>query len=369
MSPKKSKDEEEKKPPAKATSPVTRRSNAGHGYNNGDGVQPFVNGAASFSLGSGPTFSSSSGGTSILASSAGRNFSTNGRSVMKIAPGAVSSLESDQKSPFAFSPKKKIAAGGLTAFGITASASPAAVSRRTGVVQFAVIGGPNPVIFVKFSPNGFWGEKKMFDALRERQEWLMVLEPCQQVFNYHQNNVPIRNSRGYSVRLFAFFCGTVPENQNLIEMGKYLCENVNNMEGNNTVAVIQRDNLYFANNDVTWSEICGTQTAYEQLLLQASEEASPGFYDRHQALVHHFFRQGTFLPEFARVIDAPNHEILPSRRAEIDPLQVEPPQAADNDAQNMDAVQHLDDLDFDVSNDIRVEDVEGDDEDDDDAEG
>ena len=367
MSPKKSKDEEEKKPPAKGKGPVTRSSNGGRRCNSGEDTEPFMNGGAGISVGNSPSFCPSSGGTATLAGSAGGNFSTNGRSVMKIAPGAVSSVGNIQKSPFAFSPKKKIASGGLTAFGITASASPVAVSRRTGVMQFAVIGGPNPVIFVKFSPNGFWGEKKMFDALRERQEWLMVLEPCQQVFNYHQNNAPIRNSRGYSVRLFAFFCGTVPENQNLVEMGKYLCENVNNMEGNNTVAVIQRDNLYFANNDVTWSELCGTQTAYEQLILQASEEASPGFYDRHQALVHRFFREGTFLPEFARVIDAPNHEILPSRRSEINPLQAEASQVPDNDSHNIDAVQHLDDLDFDVSNDIRVEDVEENDEDDDDA--
>lgn len=218
----------------------------------------------------------------------------------------------DQVPSPSWLPRKK-GPSGLKEFGIKQSMSPSKVSRREGNLQFAFIKGPTPCLLLKFSPNGFWGEKKLFDALRERQPWLMSLEPHPQIFNYHVNNVAVRNARGYSIRVFAFFVGEIPAQEAFVRMGEYICTEVNDMEGNNTTASVDPDNLFFVDGDdgaTVWSDVLGMKQAYEQMLQLAGEDVSEQFYARHTPLVHSFFRSGTLHPELAQTINAPNYEVL-----------------------------------------------------------
>ena len=97
-------------------------------------------------------------------------------------------------------------------------------------------------------------------------------------------------------------------------MGKYISEQVNNMEGNSTKTQIEPRNLFFVdspNGNTVWSDIIGSQKAYELLLQQAGEAAQEGFYDRHMNLIHSFFRTRTFHPDLARMLGAPIDEVIP----------------------------------------------------------
>ena len=198
----------------------------------------------------------------------------------------------------------------LSDFGIKAAAEEDRSNK--GLLQFALIPLPISCLLVKFAPNGFWAEKIMNDALRAKAPWLMPLMPIPITFNFFHKGSPVKNDRGYNIRMFGFNCGNEPEDDALLELGKHICNEINKTEGNNTVCEIQKDRLFFtATRLTTWNEVCGPTFALRHLQEQARESVHRLFYEQHKDLVHAHFAPGTFSPVFAQMTGAPREEIDP----------------------------------------------------------
>ena len=211
---------------------------------------------------------------------------------------------------------------GLATFGITPSKKKD--KTNTGILQFALIPGPEPCMLVKFAPHGCWSEKIMMDSMKKKEHWLAVLDPYWNTFIYMVDNMEVKNARGYGIRLFGFKCGIVPEDEALVAIGNHICSTLNAVPGNSVKVEIDKARLFFTSTRLTtWSYVTGDVFALRHLQEQAGESVNPGFYAEHTDLLHAHFASGALHPDFAMIVGAPRDQIDPVLLAEVEKRQQE----------------------------------------------
>lgn len=322
--------EDKKKPPAKKPAPSLKQSPKSTVADYFPSTPRGTSEGAFASPSTASTISSSSGGTMSVAS------------LPSMPAGVASPSASVLKSLFQVT-KSNDAAKGLAAFGI----KPADKGRNQGessklkVVIIPELGSSASLVF-RCQPDQegtvSWAEKTFFDAVRYKHDWPKTINVESQMLLWFHNNVPIMNPNGFGIRMFVIHCAERPTVANVLQLGQYIIENINEDPTYHGNITIDQDNFFWIPNlkgedKPVWSDIIGVDKAIKELN-RLGGSFVPGFYDGYRDLVHTYFRPHTFSFELARMIHAPLEQVHPElRQANELQIQNEDPMEEDTKAE------------------------------------
>ena len=208
-------------------------------------------------------------------------------------------------------------------FGITGVAPVSRAPDKNSTLKLCIIKGParNGLVY-RLQPNhpsptwNCWPEKVLFDAIRDRKGWVVSLCFHDRVFSWYDHDVPQQNDKGFFVRLFPIFTvGTVPSKQQLLNLGRTICDQLNRSPGNNTTTTVDEESYFWLGGDAVWSDILGSAEALTALFRETNTTfAFPGFYEANAALIHSYFHEGRLTQEIARTLHAPGYDLSPAIR-------------------------------------------------------
>lgn len=218
---------------------------------------------------------------------------------------------------------------GLAAFGIRAAAP--ARQDRNSILKCVLVRGPSTCgIVFRLEPNdpntkgGSWAEKCFFDALRQKQDWVVRLNIHWQCLIWYHEDIQMVNSKGYGVRLFVIYTTEMPAKESVIKLGEFICMQINAMPNNNTTSVVPDEMSFFwIPTHAVWADIIGTAAAFKTLI-ETTGAPSQGFYEKHKNLIHSYFRPHTLTHEIATNLRAPIDQVAPHLRVAAEPPAQEP---------------------------------------------
>lgn len=201
--------------------------------------------------------------------------------------------------------------------------SPVASNRNLSQLKCCVIdGGVNSAILFRFEPIGTWSEKIMYDEIFvHHSAWTTELHFVERKLSWFHNNKAQKNDKNYAVRMFVIdTIEPVKEKENLIELGKHICTQVNGVENNRTVASVPYNEMdyFWIPEGAVWADVIGNDAASKQIIAIIGESnGHDDFYERNKDFIDVYFRSGTYPLNFARQIGARLDEVHPNERYEI----------------------------------------------------
>jgi len=239
----------------------------------------------------------------------------------------------------------------LSAFGMEAVLSapvdrPRDMNNRNSTIHLAVVRGNltpanTNAIIVRFkSANAnpmvnAWSEKVLYDEIKARKEWTNQLNFHDRTLNWYHNNTPMRNERGYFMRLFCIYTkGEPPTRPSLLHLGRHICAQLNAIKGNDTVTTLDEATCFWLDPiNVVWADVIGFDEALKNLMKETSTPLPyDGFYEAHENTIHTYFHQRSLDIEFADILFAPMRELHPSYELTDRTVQTassDPPTSAD----------------------------------------
>jgi hypothetical protein len=211
----------------------------------------------------------------------------------------------------------------LALFGIQGATAPSGVfgADKNGTLKCCVIRGPNRFALVfRLHANhpmffgSYWGDKFFFDSVRERRQWVSNLNISDRILKWYDRDVPQQNTKGFFIRMYVIYAtGNVPPKQNLIDLGKVICEQVNRCVGNNTITTVDKDSYFWGGGSAVWSDVVGTAEAQVLLYRETNVvEPMPGFYEEHKDLILSYYHKGQLPASVGARLHAPVEAIAVS---------------------------------------------------------
>lgn len=232
----------------------------------------------------------------------------------------AATLSPNSKKLYA-NPNKK--SGGLELFGLKASKPQKGPYNNDSRIRACLIKNPHDYsIIFRFenkdpdNTEGSWAEKCMFEAVRKREKWTLELGFDPWALDWFDNDVPQKNSRDYSIRMFVIYCDNCPNDKNLLGLAKHVCERVNSLPGNKTTTTVDEEKFLWVQKGAVWSDVLGTDKALADIIKRAGAP-EPGYYEKHAQLIHCYFHPKTFGLDLARALHAPIEQIHPDEREDL----------------------------------------------------
>lgn len=204
--------------------------------------------------------------------------------------------------------------GGLAAFGIQA-ATPSQPSRDSWLKACLVKGPGSCGIIFRVEPKdsstngGSWGEKCFFDALRQKQDWVLRLNVHSKCLSWYHGDVEQKNSKGYAIRLFVIYATEMPSKDSVIKLGSFICCQINAMPDNNTTTTVADEMEFFwIPRGAVWADVIGTAAAFKTLV-DTHGVPFQGYYEKHKDVIHSYFRPGTLTHDLATKLRAPIEQV------------------------------------------------------------
>jgi len=239
----------------------------------------------------------------------------------------------------------------LSAFGMEAVLSapvdrPRDMNNRNSTIHLAVVHGNltpanTNTIIVRFkSANAnpmvnAWSEKVLYNEIKARKEWTNQLNFHDRTLNWYHNNTPMRNERGYFMRLFCIYTkGEPPTRPSLLHLGRHICAQLNAIKGNDTVTTLDEATCFWLDPiNVVWADVIGFDEALKNLMKETSTPFPyDGFYEAHENTIHTYFHRRSLDIELADILFAPMRELHPSYETTDRTVQTassDPPTSAD----------------------------------------
>lgn len=163
-----------------------------------------------------------------------------------------------------------------------------------------------------------WSEKCFFDALRRHDEWVTRLAFDTNCLFWFENNIPQKNSKDFTTRMFVIRTEDNPSDEQLVRLGHHICAEINKLPNNTTTTLID-ENSYFwiPRGEAVWADIIGIDEALAQLTKKHGHP-HPGYFELHKDTINTYFHSGTYSVPLARALHAPVEEIHPSVRAALE---------------------------------------------------
>ena len=153
---------------------------------------------------------------------------------------------------------------------------------------------------------GHYFEKILGDCIFENKAFTKNLFFDKETYKWVEHGEEQLNHGGYPIKLFVIYSDTYPGEEKLVEMAKYLADELNGLNASRSKVFADEDNLFWGTNPVTWSEVIGPKPAYEKLLENiGTPDGSEAFYHKHKDAIHSYFRIGTLPRLLASVLGAP----------------------------------------------------------------
>lgn len=211
----------------------------------------------------------------------------------------------------------------LSSFGIKlGDSATGARARRDSYLRAAITEPPNTELVFKFDPQdpnfkaGSWSEKILCESIKRRDAWTIDLGFNSTFYPCYYKNEEQKNSKGYTQRMFGIPTQDVPSMENLLAAMEYICEMVNRSPGNNTLASVNKNNIFWMDGKVTWSDIIGRQNACTRLQAQTGP-IGDGYYEQNETLIHSHFPSETLTMEECQLFGAPLEQLHPGLRHSV----------------------------------------------------
>jgi hypothetical protein len=212
-----------------------------------------------------------------------------------------------------------VAVDGLAAFGLK-TAPPSGTStllQQTRANRLRCSPVPEPDVTslafrieaINHPASANWSEKLFCDAVLQGLEWTTRLGFEKKILTWFDNNIPQLNSKGFPTRMLFLKAspGTIVK-ENVVRLGEHICEQLNATEGNTTTTSVDESLFFWPGDDPVWSDIVGADAALTMLMKKTGEASDVGYYARNKAVVHSYFRPGTFSPELADILNIPEDQ-------------------------------------------------------------
>jgi hypothetical protein len=135
-----------------------------------------------------------------------------------------------------------------------------------------------------------WCEKLVAEAAKTPGSWTTEFNINPQSFNWYANDIVQMNSNGYPVRLFHIpVLGQVTEAK-LMRMFSAICTKVNSLKGNNEQLLVNRNELFWLDSPVVWSDVIGTSKAVTMIRFHKGTTYQ-GFYEANEDFILTYFRR------------------------------------------------------------------------------
>jgi hypothetical protein len=214
--------------------------------------------------------------------------------------------------------QQSILKDGLAAFGIKpAIGGRSAFIDKSSTLKCCLIKGTkkSAIIFCVEAndhmwKNGSWSEKCFFDAVCHNEEcWINSINIDGTVLAWFHQNVPQKNLKGYSIRLFIIHMDKeLPPKKNILNLGCYICQQLNVAPGNTITTTLQEHNFFWLPDGAVWSDAIGCNAALLQLIKEKGQPC-PGYYKLHRGVIHMYFHPQTFSLDLARTLHAPIDQV------------------------------------------------------------
>ena len=149
----------------------------------------------------------------------------------------------------------------------------------------------------------------MSDEIKAASSWIEELNFDHICYNWFDKLVQQSNNKGYAIRLFTINIDSAPPTYEvLLEIGKVICDNINNLPENKTVALVDKNDFIWIERP-TWADIIGVDAATRRL----KETIGPfhnELYVEQSEIVHSYFKQDQLPQYLARLIGAPEEKII-----------------------------------------------------------
>lgn len=164
---------------------------------------------------------------------------------------------------------------------------------------------------------GSWSEKVFFEAIWSKPQWVLDCGLHDEVLQWVHNGIPMKNNKGYNVRLFFIKCDNTPQDSMVLEYAQIICAEINQTPKNNTTLLVDEHNFFWIPTDAkpVWRDVVGADKALEMLLDQ--QPWSPKYYQNNKNLVHIYFAPGTLSLDLAKALEAPMDQVHPGAQADF----------------------------------------------------
>jgi hypothetical protein len=225
----------------------------------------------------------------------------------------------------------------LADFGISSRPSNIVQVSRDSKLKCCIIRRPgSSTIVFRIHPDnpksdGAWAEKLLADAVHGKKneqdksvpaKWteLLNFQAETKLFWYH-NNVPQKNGKGYTMRMFAIPSELeIQPKDNIIALGYHICSALNNTPTNTTTIRIDEQSFFWLEGKPVWSDIVGYEAAL-RMFFQETEQLendhpapAHGYYNHYKDIIHSYFHPCTFSEQLASILQAPPEQLHPSLR-------------------------------------------------------
>ena len=150
-----------------------------------------------------------------------------------------------------------------------------------------------------------WPEKVLSDLMRHAPAWVVAFDFERRFVRWHHEGEEQKNSRGYSVRMFAMPCREIPTRPAMKELGQEICNNVNTEPGNTTSLEVDPDSFFWHDDIVTWQFIASTDDCIQRIFNAVGRPDGPAWWEKNAGAVKYCFAPGSMSDDLARMFFAP----------------------------------------------------------------
>lgn len=160
-----------------------------------------------------------------------------------------------------------------------------------------------------------WTEKRFVDAVTDADthQWASSLGFDSFTLPWYDNNQPVLNDKGYSVRLFIQRLEGEPFAKDaLYKMAKDIASSINSMDSvKQKVSVSEEAFLASSTKKFVWQEIIGSTQAFAMMKedIGHSTIVDSTYYLQNREVIHCYFRERTFTPELQKAVNAPTEQL------------------------------------------------------------
>jgi hypothetical protein len=192
----------------------------------------------------------------------------------------------------------------LADFGITAGlGSPYSPNRQNSPKQCklraVIINGTDNdatvVLRCELSPPSFstnWTEKLFYDAIRRNETWTTMLNISPNTMHWFDGEILQVNNKGFAICLFTIYMSTFPPARLILDVAQHICEQLNNIEGNNMMITVDPSTFFWKRGEVVWADVIGSQKAYDTIILMKGQPY-PGFFQQNESFIYTYFHRGS----------------------------------------------------------------------------
>ena len=150
-----------------------------------------------------------------------------------------------------------------------------------------------------------YAEKIWSDDIRNGAPWATALNFEKRPMRWADGGEDKMNANNYAIRLFIVPLDVLPPDEDIIEMGTFICDNLNAHPSNYCKVEVSKQNFFWIKTPTTWQHVISTASCLERIYAAVGQPVSGGWWSTNEELVKSYFAPGSINESLARKLYAP----------------------------------------------------------------